>query len=180
MLPAADAAGGDCGDSGSQSRPAMEVTVNDTTWSGPTRVRTSDAEREQVATILRAAMAEGRLNLEEGEERLGAAYAAKFRDEFPALTGDLPGGGRQALAETPEAQASTRRGLRRHTSFVFVLAIALTGLWVLSGAHFFWPAIPLAFLVISLMKHRRYAQHGYQHHRHHGGVAPWNAPEYHR
>jgi hypothetical protein len=177
MLPAADAAGGVCGDSGSQSRPAMEVTVNDTTWSGPNRVRTSDTEREQVATILRAAMAEGSLNLEEGEERLGAAYAAKFRDEFAALTADLPGGGRKALAETPEAQAAMRRGIRRHAGFVFFLAFALTGLWVLSGAHFFWPAIPLAFLIVSLVKHRRYARHG-QWTGHPGNVAPWNAPNY--
>ena len=65
----------------------------DATFSGPHRMRTSDAEREQVATILRAAMSEGRLTLEEGEERLTAVYAAKFRDELGPLTADLPGGG---------------------------------------------------------------------------------------
>jgi hypothetical protein len=155
----------------------MEVTVNDTTWSGPNRVRTSDAEREQVATILRAAMAEGRLNLAEGEERLGAAYGAKFRDEFAALTADLPGGGRRALAETPQARAAAHRGIRRHAGFVFLLAVALTGLWVLSGAHFFWPAIPLAFLVIGLVKHSRHRRYG-EYHGHPGNVAPWNAPNY--
>ena len=142
-----------------------------------TRVRTSDAEREQVATILRAAMAEGRLNLEEGEERLGQAYAAKFRDEFAQLTTDLPGGGRQALTETPEARAATRRGMRRHAGGVFFLAIALTGLWVLSGAHFFWPAIPLAFLVMSLVRHRRFQRYSH-YHGYRNGVAPWNGPGY--
>lgn len=177
MLPAADAADAGTGDSGVQSRPVMEVTVNDDTWSGPNRLRTSDTEREQVATILRAAMAEGRLNLEEGEERLGAVYAAKFRDELAPLTADLPGGGRRALAETPEAIAATRRDFRRHAGFVFFLAFALTGLWVLSGAEFFWPAIPLAFLVIGLIRHSRYRQHGYAHH-HPQRVAPWNSPDY--
>jgi len=177
MLPAADAPRAESGDSGVQSRRVMEVTVNDTTWSGPNRLRTSDSEREQVATILRAAMAEGRLTLEEGEERLGAVYAAKFRDELSPLTADLPGGGRRALTETPEAQAATRRGFRRHAGFVAFLAFALTGLWVLSGAHFFWPAIPLAFLVIGLMKHNRYRQYGH-YHGHPHRVAPWNSPDY--
>jgi len=175
MLPVADAAGSGPGHSGSQSRPCMEVTVNDTTWSGPNRLRTSDAEREQVATILRAAMAEGRLTLEEGEERLGAAYAAKFREDLGPLTADLPGGGRRALLETPEAQAAARQGVRRHAGFVVFLAVALTGLWLLSGAHFFWPAIPLFFLVASLIKHNRHRRYAH-YHGHPHGVAPWNAP----
>jgi Domain of unknown function (DUF1707) len=155
----------------------MEVIVNDATWSGPPRLRTSDTEREQVATILRAATAEGRLTLEEGEERLTAVYGAKFRDELAPLTADLPGGGRQALADTPEARAATRRSVRRHAGFVFVLAFALTGLWLLSGAHFFWPAIPLAFLVMSLVRHSGRGGHGYRQAYPHR-VAPWNAPDY--
>ncbi len=150
---------------------------SDPTRSGPQRLRTSDTEREQVAAILRAAMTEGRLTLEEGEERLGQVYAAKFRDELAPLTADLPDNGRQALAATPEAQAATRRGIRRHARFVAVLALFLTALWALSGAHFFWPAIPLVFLVMGLMRHARYgryrAEYSYRHH-----VAPWNAPTY--
>ncbi|MEV4639600.1 DUF1707 domain-containing protein [Actinoplanes sp. NPDC049548] len=141
------------------------------------RLRTSDAEREQVAAILRAAMTEGRLTLEEGEERLGQVYAAKYRDELAPLTADLPDGGRRALAETPQARAATRRGVRRHAGFVAVLATVLVGLWALSGAHFFWPAIPLAFLVIGLMRHARYGAEARNHYyRRH--VAPWNAPDY--
>lgn len=56
------------------------------------RVRTSDAEREQVAEALRNAVTEGRLNLEEGDERLAALYQTKFRDELPPLVADLPAG----------------------------------------------------------------------------------------
>jgi hypothetical protein len=148
---------------------------SDPTRSGPNRLRTSDTEREQVAEILRAAMAEGRLTLQEGEERLGQVYAARFRDELAPLTADLPDNGRRALAETPQAQAATRRDLRHHAGVVTILAVFLTGLWALSGAHFFWPAIPLVFLVMGLMRHARYgryrAGYGHQHH-----VAPWNAP----
>ncbi|MDR6322410.1 DUF1707 SHOCT-like domain-containing protein [Actinoplanes couchii] len=136
-----------------------------------TRLRTSDAEREQVAEILRAATAEGRLDLNEGEERLAAAYAAKFADELSVLTRDLPGGGRQALARTPQALAEKRRALSRHASFLLIAAGVLTGLWVLSGATFFWPVFPIAFLVIGFVKHMRYGRwrpgytfgHGHRH-----------------
>ena len=159
------------------------MNTQDATWSGPNRLRTSDKEREQVAEILRAAMAEGRLTLEEGEERMAAAYAAKFRDELGPLTADLPDGGRRALAETPQARAATRRGVRRHAGFVIAIAAVLTLLWALSGAHFFWPVSPLAFLFMGLYRHARYSR--YRHYGHYGHeyhyahrVAPWNAPDY--
>jgi hypothetical protein len=153
------------------------VQPTEATWSGPNRLRTSDSEREQVAEILRAAMTEGRLSLEEGEERLSRVYAAKYRDELAPLTADLPDGGRRALAATPEARATTRRAVRRHASFVASVAVLLTGLWWLSGAHFFWPAIPLVFLVMGLMRHARYGHLRHEHYyRHH--VAPWNSPTY--
>jgi hypothetical protein len=153
-----------------------EEHVNEN-WNGPNRMRTSDQEREQVAEILRAAMTEGRLTLQEGEERLAAAYATKFRDELAPLTADLPDGGRRALAETPQARLATRRSLRRHAGFVMSIALILTGLWVLSGAHFFWPAIPLVFLVMGLVRHARWRhyepRYSYAHR-----VAPWNSPGY--
>jgi hypothetical protein len=153
--------------------------MNDTdaTRHGPHRLRTSDIEREQVAEILRAAMTEGRLTLQEGEERLGAVYASRFRDELTPLTADLPDGGRRALAETPQARAATRQGLRRHGAGVLMIAAVLTGIWALSGAHFFWPAIPLAFLVVGLIRHARWGhwrpEYSYRHH-----VRPWNMPDH--
>ncbi len=66
------------------------------------RVRTSDAERERIAETLRNAVAEGRLTLEEGDERLAALYATKFRDELGGLINDLP--------PVPDAKGSRRRG----------------------------------------------------------------------
>ncbi|MBG0563686.1 DUF1707 SHOCT-like domain-containing protein [Actinoplanes aureus] len=123
------------------------------------RLRTSDAEREHVADILRANMTEGRLDFAEGEERLATAYAAKYRDELAPLTADLPDGGRRALAHTPQARTATRRSLQRHASFILVIAGVLTGLWMISGAQFFWPVIPLAFLVMGLIRHARYGHY---------------------
>jgi hypothetical protein len=86
MLPPADAAASRGGEPGSRN-PAEEdiVHLEDATWPGPVaRLRASDIERQEIAEILRAAMTEGRLSLDEGEERLGIAYAAKYRDEFAA------------------------------------------------------------------------------------------------
>lgn len=134
------------------------------TETGAGRVRASDAEREQMATILRAAMTEGRLDLAEGEERLARAYAATYRDELRGLVTDLPDGGRRALAATPEARAFARAALRRHAGGVIVVGAILVGLWVLSGVGFFWPIIPLAFLFFGLAKHASWHRHGgYRH-----------------
>lgn len=59
--------------------------------SGGSAVRTSDAERDQAAEVLRVAYAEGRLTRAELDERLDVAYAAKTRADLCELTGDLPG-----------------------------------------------------------------------------------------
>jgi hypothetical protein len=130
------------------------------------RIRASDAEREEYAQILRAAMTEGRLSLEEGEERLGKVYAATYRDELDPLTTDLPEGGRAALFKTPEFQTKVRQHLRTHTGRVGAIAAVLIGIWVLTAAvtepYFFWPAIPIGFLLVGLWRHRmwtRYGQH---------------------
>ncbi|MFB7243294.1 DUF1707 domain-containing protein [Streptomyces populi] len=54
-------------------------------------LRASDADRERVAEQLRDALAEGRLDMEEFEERLEATYAARTYGELAPITRDLPG-----------------------------------------------------------------------------------------
>jgi hypothetical protein len=53
-------------------------------------LRASDSDREQVAERLRHAMAEGRLDGDELEQRLEALYAARTFGELGALLADLP------------------------------------------------------------------------------------------
>ncbi|MEU9122659.1 DUF1707 domain-containing protein [Streptomyces sp. NPDC048506] len=53
-------------------------------------LRASDADRERVAEILRDALAEGRLEMAEFDERLEAAYTARTYGELEPLTADLP------------------------------------------------------------------------------------------
>lgn len=55
-------------------------------------LRASDADRERVAEVLRDAVAEGRLDMEEFGERLDAVYRARTYGELAPLTRDLPVG----------------------------------------------------------------------------------------
>ena len=50
----------------------------------------SDKERDSVVDVLRDAYTEGRLTLEEFEDRMAAAYAARTWGDLRELTGDLP------------------------------------------------------------------------------------------
>ena len=53
-------------------------------------IRASDGERESVVDVLRDAYTDGRLTLEEFEERTSAAYASKTWADLRELTADLP------------------------------------------------------------------------------------------
>lgn len=53
-------------------------------------LRASDADREKVAAVLREAAGEGRIGLDELDERLAAVYAARTYAELEPLTRDLP------------------------------------------------------------------------------------------
>ncbi|MFJ8859483.1 DUF1707 domain-containing protein [Streptomyces sp. NPDC102451] len=53
-------------------------------------MRASDAERERVAETLREAVAEGRLEMDEFEQRLDATFKARTHGELVPLVRDLP------------------------------------------------------------------------------------------
>lgn len=61
---------------------------------GPTaaelELRASDTDREHVADLLREAAGQGRIDMDELEERLEAVYAAKTYGELVPITRDLP------------------------------------------------------------------------------------------
>jgi hypothetical protein len=61
-------------------------------------LRASDADRERVSEILRDALAEGRLDMAEFEERLDATYQARTYGELAPITRDLPAAGVTAPA----------------------------------------------------------------------------------
>ena len=59
----------------------------------PRNLRASDADRERVANVLREAAGDGRLSMDELDERLDAVYAAKTYAELEPITNDLPDSG---------------------------------------------------------------------------------------
>src|ERR1700759_2331265 len=59
----------------------------------PHKLRASDADRERVAEVLREAAGDGRLTMDELDERLDAVYAAKTYAELEPITHDLPDAG---------------------------------------------------------------------------------------
>jgi hypothetical protein len=56
----------------------------------PSRLRISDEDRHRVAEVLRLAAGEGRIDFQELDERLEAAYAAKTYGDLVPITADLP------------------------------------------------------------------------------------------
>jgi hypothetical protein len=70
-------------------------------------IRVGDAEREATAGQLREHYADGRLNLDELNERLDEAFAAKTRAELNAVMRDLPLAPRPVM---PAAPAGYRSG----------------------------------------------------------------------
>src|SRR4051794_16798451 len=58
----------------------------------PALMRISDQERHQVAEILRTAAGDGRIDIDELDQRLEATYAARTYADLVPITADLPTG----------------------------------------------------------------------------------------
>jgi hypothetical protein len=121
----------------------MEPTI-------PSRLRAADADRERVAALVQAAGAEGRLTLEEIEDRLSAVYATKYTDELKALTADLPAEMAPRARRFPPHPA-----LRVHAAIAVALSVLIIVRWAASDVPYFWPIAPLFWLAMSLVVHAR-------------------------
>jgi hypothetical protein len=66
-------------------------------------MRISDADRDNTASILREAAGDGRLDLDELDERLSAVYAAKTYADLEPITRDLPTSTAPAAARSDRA-----------------------------------------------------------------------------
>jgi hypothetical protein len=103
--------------------------------------RASDDDRERTLRHLRRAFTAGRLDAHELEERAGAAARARDRAELRALTIDLPRDPRAAGMRM--AARADRLALRMHTGAFATTNGALVGVWAVTGAGAFWPAVVL-------------------------------------
>ncbi|MBG0827748.1 DUF1707 domain-containing protein [Planomonospora sp. ID67723] len=72
------------------------------------KMRASDDDRDKVASALREHYAQGRLTVEEFDERLEQLYASKTYGELATLTSDLPGVDLRKLPATAERRPERR------------------------------------------------------------------------
>ncbi|MGI8870060.1 MAG: DUF1707 SHOCT-like domain-containing protein [Mycobacteriales bacterium] len=112
------------------------------------RIRASHADREAVINRLNTAFSEGRLDVSELDDRVGAAYAAKTLGDLRPLTRDLPAESRPAAIrpspaatnKSPVAAASdwvkwARYGLPSAVVISFVIWAAIS----VASAHWVYP-----------------------------------------
>ena len=130
---------------------------------GNASMRASDADRELVRTVLVDAYGDGRLTREEYDERLNDLYGSRTLGELPALVADLIASGRapevSAAPAAPQPTDLRARGARKWRrdveeslgAFLFPSVISVV-IWILIGGGFFWPAFPILFLGLNLLK----------------------------
>ena len=122
-------------------------------------LRIADADREAAAAFLREHYAQGRLTLEEFNQRLDAVFAATTQRQLSALARDLP---RAAASSAPLPATSTAAGRERarrehqpgwraRLGMTGVIIAVLTAWLLISGLHlgmFVWPGKVAIFLTI--------------------------------
>jgi hypothetical protein len=98
-------------------------------------MRASDADRERVAQVLHKAAADGRLDLHELDERLGATYAAKTYGELAPITADLGVPSTLPVAQPSAAVDRIGGTPGSSTSFAFWSGVDRRGHWVVPATH---------------------------------------------
>ncbi|WP_345499975.1 DUF1707 domain-containing protein [Nocardia callitridis] len=98
-------------------------------------LRASDADREKFIEQLRLAMGEGRLTVDEFDDRVQRIYASKTRAGMQLLVADLPA----QRVSRPETD-------RRVPQWVVIMWIPwvcvnvlMVAIWLATGAGYFWP-----------------------------------------
>ena len=113
--------------------------------------RAGDADRNRTAELLREAHVAGFLTLEELDERVGTALAARTRGELDRLTSDLPPEWR-AGQEPPRPRPPRQRpAFPPELAWLLPLVVIVTALLVLAvvtrGSFFFpWPLLWIFFV----------------------------------
>ena len=97
-------------------------------------VRCSEAEREQAIDVLRAAMTDGRLGLDEFSQRVDGAHAARTTADLLSLIDDLP------AASAPSAEL---RAPRHTTAFAHVVRSGGPALAARSRYRCLWGTLSL-------------------------------------
>ncbi|GGL06336.1 DUF1707 SHOCT-like domain-containing protein [Planomonospora parontospora] len=103
---------------------------------GP-QMRASDDDRDRVASVLREHYAQGRLTVEEFDERLEQLYASRTYGELATLTSDLPDVDLRAMREVapcPPAKEETVKGRLLAMWGPWAFAVSVNwGIWFAIG-----------------------------------------------
>jgi Domain of unknown function (DUF1707) len=117
-------------------------------------LRATDGARERTAAILRQALVDGSLDVEETEHRLAATYAAQHNRELSALVADLPQSDHSAVFT---GAAPSQRGLGWPVAVLFaVVVIAWVAGLAFGWQHGVWPVWLLAFILLRALWWRRH------------------------
>jgi hypothetical protein len=106
-------------------------------------LRAADTDRERVAERLRKSHAEGRLDIDELQERLERCFGSKTLGELRELVSDLP---RQDLAEDRRRPFVGFPLWRWRMAPLVPILFGLIVISTFAGHHVFWLWIPLLFL----------------------------------
>ncbi len=112
------------------------------------RMRAGDRDRQRVVELLGRHLGEGRLTVEEFDERVVKAHAAVHLDELPALTADLP------VEPAPSPPPPERRPRGAPPALVFLMAVFLAWSLVAAVVHGAPPLFAVLLLFL-LLRHRR-------------------------
>jgi hypothetical protein len=123
----------------------VDVADRTTTLVADDDLRASDAERERVVSHLRTHAGEGRLSVEELDERVGRVYAATTRADLAKLTADLP----KPRRPRPDPRAEFGEHLRTYLGVMALLVV----IWALTGMGYFWPIWPAVGWGIGIASH---------------------------
>jgi len=116
-------------------------------------VRASDEDREQLIAELNEHSVAGRLDTDELERRVSAAYEATTTGELDALRSDLPAPSRQvALQHAQRRRQLTRRMIQESGGSLSAFVVCVV-IWAASGAQGqFWPVWVLLVFVLSVVR----------------------------
>lgn len=119
-------------------------------------VRASDQDRERTAQSLREHFADGRLDQDELDQRVQAAYRATSTRELHALTADLPPlpvSPQEHRAQLAARRSQLQRRLVQQTGGAIVPFVVCTVIWLASGASgAFWPIWVALVALIPLLR----------------------------
>jgi hypothetical protein len=114
------------------------------------RMRAGDKDRQRVVEQLGKHFAEGRLTVQEFDERAVRAHASVYLDELPALTADLP--------TDPEPPRRSPRSSMQVPGVVVLLIAMLLAWSIVAAVVYSVPPLFGLFLLFLFLRHMRWSR----------------------